>query len=218
MSSAAPVLPSPSGASYTAFAGTRRIAAGQLPDVVRAVAASARERPDEPTPLVFDDGTGRTLELDLRGTPEDAVARALNEVAASTPAATSPEAGPDDAPPVPRGRGRPRLGVVAREITLLPRHWDWLARQPGGASVTLRKLVNEAQRQGTPRDQLRAAQERCYRFMGPVAGNLPGYEEALRALYARQADAFDALTASWPEDVRHYARQLAQGAFANDSS
>ncbi|MGE0498186.1 MAG: DUF2239 family protein [Ramlibacter sp.] len=203
MSSAAPTL---SPAACTAFQGTRRIASGLLPDVVRAVAALMQEQPEQPVPLVFDDESGRTLELDLRGTPDEAVARALA-------AAQQPPASADSPPAAPRSRGRPKLGVVAREVTLLPRHWDWLASQPGGASVTLRKLVNEAQRQGTPRDQMRAAQERCYRFMGPVAGNLPGYEDALRALYAGQADVFETLTAQWPEDVRHYARQLAQGAF-----
>ena len=98
-------------------------------------------------------------------------------------------------------------------MTLLPRHWEWLALQPGGASVALRRLVDEARRTGGAQDQVRLAQERTYRFLNAMAGNLPGYEEAVRALFGRKREAFDAHSAAWPEDVRAYANQLAQGAF-----
>jgi hypothetical protein len=102
--------------------------------------------------------------------------------------------------------------VVAREVTLLPQQWEWLSLQPGGASVTLRKLVDEARR-ATGKNDPRLAQERTYRFLHALAGDLPGYEEALRALYRRQREDFDKASAPWPEDVRRYARKLAQGAF-----
>ena len=115
--------------------------------------------------------------------------------------------------PAPPRRGRPQLGVVAREVTLLPRHWEWLGLQPGGASVALRKLVEEARRTHGSQDAARAAQERTYRFLGPIAGHLPGYEEALRALFGRKGGAFDTVTASWPADIYNYAKKLSHDAF-----
>ena len=108
--------------------------------------------------------------------------------------------------PRPRGPGRPKLGVVAREVTLLPRHWEWLAQQPGGASVAIRKLVEEARRTGEDRDRVRQAQEAAYRFMSAMAGNKPHYEDAIRALFAGEAARFEKLIAEWPADVRDHAR------------
>ena len=109
----------------------------------------------------------------------------------------------------PRGRGRPRLGVVAREVTLLPSHWDWLNAQPGGASVALRKLVDAARRTSGDRDRVRAAQESTYRFISAIAGNLPGFEEATRALFAYDRRRFGDLISGWPQDIRDYAIRLA---------
>jgi hypothetical protein len=189
--------------SYSAFLGTRRIARGELPEVARAACSAVRRAANEPL-LVFDDAEGRQVELDLRGTPAQAAARVL-----ATPAATP---APTGAPT--RARGRPQLGVVAREVTLLPSHWEWLTMQPGGASVALRKLVDEARRTGGAQDQVRLAQERTYRFLHAIAGNLPGYEEAVRGLFGRRRAAFDAAAAAWPEDIRAYALELATKAFA----
>ena len=110
--------------------------------------------------------------------------------------------------------GRPRLGVVAREVTLLPRHWEWLSAQPGGASVALRKLVEEARRVKAPEDRRREAQESAYRFMTVMAGNEPGFEEALRALYSEDRERFEMYSAAWPKDVREHARELAGAAFS----
>jgi len=142
--------------------------------------------------LVFEDTTGRQVDLDSRGTPEEISVRYAEQV-----------------PIEPRGRGRPRLGVIAKEVTLLPRHWDWLNLQTGGASVALRKLVDEARRTSGDRDRVRAAQEAAYRFMSATAGNLPGYEEALRSLFAYDRRRFGDLIAGWPEDIRDYAIKLA---------
>ena len=108
-----------------------------------------------------------------------------------------------------RGRGRPKLGVVGREVTLLPRQWEWLAAQPGGASVALRRLVDEAKRSAGTAPQLRASQEAAYHFMSAMAGNLPGFEEATRALFANDARGFDQQVSTWPEDVRAHAARLA---------
>ncbi|RZJ09421.1 MAG: DUF2239 family protein, partial [Haliea sp.] len=104
--------------------------------------------------------------------------------------------------------GRPKLGVVAREVTLLPAHWDWLGSQPGGASVTLRKLVQEARRAGTSRERMRRSQERCYKFMVALAGNLPGFEEAARALFAGDRNALLGRMKKWPADIREHVVSL----------
>ncbi|WP_326535949.1 DUF2239 family protein [Pseudorhodoferax sp.] len=184
----------PAEAAVTAFLGHRRIGQGPRAAVTRA-ARRALATPAAATAalLAFDDASGAPVELDLR----------TSAAAAASPASTAP-------PPPP---GRPRLGVVAREVTLLPQHWEWLALQPGGASVALRKLVHEARRSLAAQDAQRAAQERCYLFLRAIAGNLPGYEEALRALFRGDQAGFDAATTGWPADVLDHGRLLAEGAF-----
>ncbi|WP_027803108.1 DUF2239 family protein [Paraburkholderia dilworthii] len=195
----------------TAFEGHRLIASGELPAVALAV-NEVLARGEQAPVLVFDDVTAAPVEFDLRGTAEDIVAR-LNhaELAADSDYDASNDAAAG--PGTPRGRGRPRLGVVAREVTLLPRHWDWLNAQPGGASVALRKLVETARVAGEDRDRKRAAQEAVYRFMTALAGNLPDYEDATRALYAGDRPRFEEKISRWPEDVRAYALRLAANAF-----
>ena len=117
-----------------------------------------------------------------------------------------------------RGRGRPKLGVVAREVTLMPRHWDWLDGQPGGASVALRKLVEAAKRSNQGRDRVRQAQEAVHRFMWAVAGSLPGFEEASRAFYRKEYQRFDEIIASWPPDVREHTRGLVKLVIQNEAA
>lgn len=173
--------------SYTAFLEFQQIASGSAAEV----ASALRDKPQGQV-LVFDDTTGTQVDLDTRGTPQE-VARRY----------------PDAAPAEARGRGRPRLGVVAKEVTLLPRHWDWLNAQPGGASVALRRLVDEARATRGDRDRVRAAQEAAYRFTSAVAGNLPAFEEATRALFAYDRRRFGELISAWPADVRDYAIRLA---------
>jgi hypothetical protein len=181
----------------TAFKGPRCIAAGELADVALK-AKTAVDKGEQV--LIFDDTTSESIEVDFRGSAED-VLRRLAQTDGN-------QATPDG----PRGPGRPKLGVVAREITLLPRHWDWLNAQPGGASVALRKLVEEARRANGGKDRVRQSQEATYRFMSIMAGNRPGFEEAMRALFAGHRDRFDQLIAPWPKDVRHHARKLAADA------
>jgi len=194
----------PSGC--TAFAGTRLIAAGDLASVVVRV-KEVIDSDERATILVFDNATSEPIEIDTRGTAEEMLRRM-----AGTPGggASIAVAGPPG-PAGPRGPGRPKLGVVAREITLLPRHWEWLNGQPGGASVALRKLVEEARHANAGRDRLRRAQESSYRFMSAMAGNEPGYEEAIRALFARNRNVFHGLVESWPADVRDHVNKLAAG-------
>lgn len=172
-----------------AFAGDRLLARGPASEVVPAVKAAVDAGE---AVLTFDAATARVIDLDLRGTVEDAVARLI----------PAPE-------PEKRGPGRPKLGVTAREVTLLPRHWDWLATQPGGASVALRKLVECALKDAEGPDRARRAKEAAYRFMTTVAGDRPGYEEATRRLFAGDWSAFDSAVDGWPQDVREAARGLA---------
>ncbi len=193
---------SPSQA-FTVFSGCRRIAAGSLAAVALAV-KQAMASPDAAPVLIFDDNTGRSIDIDVRGSDEEVLAR-LNHPA--PPAAEAAEALAGSAGQ--RGRGRPKLGVVAREVTLLPRHWEWLATQPGGASVALRKLVEAARRTGGDQDRRRRAQERAYHFMSAMAGDLPGFEEAARALFADDRGRLEELTAPWPRDIRNHALALA---------
>lgn len=192
--------------SVTAFAGPERIASGD-PARVATVVAERQRSGDDRALLVFDDQTGAAVDLELQ---------AILQGAAHHPVMSH-----DTDPAVPdvpgrRGPGRPKLGVVAREVTLLPRHWEWLAAQPGGASVALRKLVERARRESGAGDRVRRAQEAAYRFMTAMAGDAPGYEEACRALFAGNAEGFARHVAGWPDDVRAYARELAAPAF-NDT-
>lgn len=184
----------------TAFEGTRMIATGDLAHVA-AETKRVLDRGEKAPVLIFDDATAEPVEVDFRGTVEDVLER--------LPGPKAPEPGS-------RGPGRPRLGVVAREVTLLPRHWDWLNSQPGGASVALRRLVEQARRDSEGSDRIRCAQEAVYRFTSAVCGNLPGYEEALRALYHADRERFERETEAWPTDVRAYTLRLAGGAFPAD--
>jgi hypothetical protein len=180
--------------SLTAFADFNRITSGPRAQVVAQLRAMSFAQ--DVLVRVFDDMTGARLDLDLRAAATD-----------------------EAAPPAPheqaaRGVGRPKLGVVAREVTLLPRHWEWLNRQPGGASVALRKLVEEARRTNEGRDTVRAAREAAYRFMTEIAGDLAGFEEATRALFAGEQPRFESLVAPWPDDVREHLAKLAAAAWS----
>lgn len=191
---------------YTSFDGHRRLASGPLSTVAVAARRAAEGGAAGPV-LIFENATGRQIDVDMRGSDEEVAARLAATVPADDGVQASDEASADG----PRGRGRPKLGVVAREVTLLPRHWDWLASQPGGASVTLRKLVEEARRVGVDRDRVRQGQDRAYHFMLAVAGDLPGFEEATRALFANDRPAFETRLIDWPRDVRDHAVWLAFG-------
>lgn len=194
--------------SYTSFEGHRRIASGPLLANVLAIRQALGEPAAGPV-LIFDDITGRSIDVDIRGS--EAEVRARLATAEPSMAAGMLDGEDAHAPAAARGRGRPRLGVVPREVTLLPRHWEWLATQPGGASVALRKLVEEARRASGEKDRRRQAQERAYQFMLAMAGDLPGFEEATRALFAHEPAKVRDLLASWPDDVRDHAMRLAFG-------
>jgi len=170
-------------ATFVAFAGTTRIAAGSLAEV----ALEAKRTPEGDKGLgvlVFNADTGAVVDLDLRGTEAEVLARyeSVREVSSK--------------------RGRPKLGVVAREVTLLPRHWEWLAHQPGGASVALRKLVEAARKTDREVGVARGRADAAYRFMSAIAGDLPGFEDAARSLFAGDRDRLQMCIQDWPRDIR----------------
>lgn len=176
--------------TYTAFAGDRHIASGPLPVVLRAT-KRCLDSGEPGTLLIFDDQTGEQIDFDLRGSADDVVARAMP---------TRRQA----------GAGRPKLGIVSREVSLLPRHWDWLERQPTSSSAALRRLVDEARRREPGKQRARAAREAASRFMSAMAGDRPGYEEASRALFARDEARFLSLIRRWPPDIRIHLTRMAQ--------
>lgn len=182
----------------TAFEGSTKVAAGDLGAVALVVKVLLETAPGRLI-IIYDDASGQEIDIDFRGSDDEVLARLA-------------------AAPPQRGRGRPKLGVVAKEITLLPRHWDWLAAQPGGASATLRRLVEEARRSNAEKDRQRQAQRACYRFMSAVGGNLPDFEEASRALFAGNLGRLAELISRWPGDVRHHVMKLAVGSVPAEGS
>lgn len=177
--------------TYSAFVGERLLVSGPLETLLRRVKAHV-DRSGEDDLLIFEDETGRQVDFDLRGTADEVVPRAL------------PKPGP----------GRPKLGVVSREVSLLPQHWEWLEAQPHGISATLRRLVDAAKKREPDVARARRAQDAALRFMTALAGNREGFEEACRALYAGDGDRFASFVKRWPKDVRAHAARLAAPAFA----
>lgn len=182
---------------WIAFSGNQRVSSGTPYQVASDVKRFIDLQADQSI-LIFDAETSEPVEMDFRGNLQDILERLPVESKKETPNATKLPT--SDKP----AAGRPKLGVVAREVTLLPRHWEWLSTQPGGASVTLRKLVEHALRVAKETDISRQRQEATYRFMTAMAGNYPGFEEAARALFAGDIDQFKQITGNWPVDVRNH--------------
>lgn len=180
--------------TFTAFLGDAQIAAGPLEQLLPPV-KSKFDKPDCPLILIFDNATGKQVDFELRGSLEGVLAGAI--------------------PPKEKtGPGRPKLGVVAREISLLPRHWEWLEQHPSGASAAIRRLIDDARKKEPSREKTRGAKEATGRVLTALAGDRPGYEEAARALYAGNAERFKQEIKGWPKDVRAYATLLAKDAFS----
>lgn len=175
--------------SYSAFSGDRLIAFGALPEVLCAAKAHV-DTSEDPQLLIFEDRTGRQVDFDFRGSLAEVLTRSLP-------------------PPERTGPGRPKLGVVSREVSLLPRHWEWLEAQPQGISASIRRLVEEARKLNPGEQRARRGREALNKFMTAMAGNRPNYEEATRALFAPDYARFEELVADWPEDIRaHLSRVL----------
>jgi hypothetical protein len=183
---------------YTAFADSKKIASGDVMNVALKVKKFLKTE-SKAHVLIFDDITSNQVEIDFRGTVENVTRRLETLIQPDSEKKSGP--------------GRPKLGVTAKEVTLLPEHWEWLAIQPGGASVTLRKLIEEAKKKNSAKDKIRQSQEAAYKFMTVMAGDLPQYEEALRALYASDEKKFEKMISDWPRDIQAHSLKLAAPAF-----
>jgi hypothetical protein len=188
----------------TAFENLMLIAQG-TPSEVRAELKKLRSQREVASVLVFDDETGE--DFDLEGDKQFAP-----EAAASGDPATLQPATADDPAPKSARPGRPKLGVIPREVTLLPRHWEWLESQPGGASVALRKLVETARKDKAPEDRARRSIEATYRFLSVICGNMSGFEDTARALFRRNWAEFDRLSEAMPRDIGSHLKKLSESA------
>lgn len=181
--------------TYTAFAGDRMIASGDVKTMLVQTKACL-DAGETSQILIFEDHTGKQVDFDFRGAPEEVLARLdSHPLFAAEPKRQT-------------GPGRPKLGIVCREVALLPRHWEWLEQQPNGISAALRRLVDDARKQDPEKEQTRATRDAISRFMTAMAGNLPNYEEALRALYAGNDDQFHLLIKDWPDGIRTHIENL----------
>jgi len=184
--------------TYTAFAGERQIVSADIKTTLLRVKRQFDK--DKNTPiLIFEDSSGKQIDFDLLGTAEQVIERLARHPAFARA---------DGENPLRNGPGRPKLGIVSREVSLLPRHWDWLEKQPSGISGTLRRLVEEAKRLDPDKERARMVREAADKFMWAMAGNFPGFEEATRALYASDGKRFETLILDWPKDIRRYLRRL----------
>jgi len=177
-------------ARYLAFAGPRLVGAGP-PEEILPLLKQRFDADRSEQVLTFDAETGEQVDFDLRGSLAEVLSRA--------------------APP-PRGPGRPRLGVTSREVSLLPRHWEWLEEQPSGISAALRRLVEAAMKAAPQRERARRIREGLTRFLTAMAGDRPQFEEATRALYAGDLARFEDLVQRWPRDIREFAVERAREA------
>lgn len=207
-----PSASAPHQPHFIAFAAGRRLADGTLADVARA-AKIAIDAGEPRAVQVFDDLTSEPWDLDLGGTLEEVVARHHFEQPRVALNARGYPVDAADSPPARTGPGRPKLGVVAREVTLLPRHWTWLNDQPGGASAAIRRLVEAARKSKAPADVVRRARDSVNRFLVATLGDAPGFEEAMRALYAGDEKQFTLHSKEWPADLRSHAVHLAHPVF-----
>jgi hypothetical protein len=178
------------GLTYTAFAGQRRVAIGSLDALLSAVKRHLDD--DGQATLIFEDQTGRQVDFDFRGSIDDVLRRA--------------------GAPAKAGPGRPRLGVVSREVSLLPRQWEWLETHPNGISAALRRLVDDARHNETGIQRGRHIRDAAGKFMWALAGDLPDFEEATRALFARDDSQLGERMAGWPPDIRDHVLRLAADA------
>lgn len=191
------VEPPVAGGPYVAFSGARRVASGSLAEVLPVLKQRFERDPSELV-LVFDVESGRQVDFDVSGTLEEILEREL--------------------PGRQRGPGRPKLGVVSREVSLFPRHWEWLDEQPQGISGALRRLVEQAIRTEPGKERARRARSALSRFLSSMAGDRPNYEEATRALFAGETERFESLVQRWPKDIRDHAIDKARTAASLEAS
>lgn len=174
---------------YTAFRGDTRIITDSLFNV-----ALALQKQSEMNVLVFNDQTGQQIDLDLSGSEDDLKQR-YTEVE------------------YVKKVGRPKLGVISREITLQQKHWNWLDQQSSSASAVIRKLIDKELNDPSSESNIMLAKQAIDHFMLAMLGNMPNYEEATRALYQGNKSHFLALIHNYPKDLKVYLELKAQTAF-----
>lgn len=185
--------------TYTAFEGFQKLISADLEKVLLTVKRRLKANRDSSV-LIFSDSTGKQMDFDLSGTDADVTDRHKIYTMKT-------------APPQPTV-GRPKLGVVPREISLLPSHWEWLNNQTGGASPTIRQLIDEKiKSSSTDRLKVKTSQEVTYKFLSALAGDLPNFEEAVRYLYRSDRKKFLEQVSGWHKDVVDHALRLAADAF-----
>ncbi len=184
--------------TYTAFLESKIFAKGSLKDLVLKIKKHLGKNENNSI-LIFSDSTGNTLDFNFKGS-ETEILKRLEMFVSQKPDEYS-------------GPGRPKLGVISREVSLLPRHWEWLAAQSGGASVTIRRLIDESRKKSSTGESVKQVQEKTYKFLSVVAGDFEGYEEALRALYKRDREKFLKQMEKWPKDIQGYAMRLSETVF-----
>lgn len=185
--------------SYTVFDKFQILSQGSLNEVAIAVKKRLRIQSDARI-LIFSDSTGRQVDLDFSGTEKDTLERLKIYI----PKTASPHT----------GAGRPKLGVIPREISLLPHHWEWLLNQEGGASSAIRRLIDEKNKPALlAKDKIKQAQEVTYKFLSAIAGDLPHFEDVIRFLYRKDKKKFENLMSDWPKDIVKYSTALANQAF-----
>jgi len=182
------------------FVGWELVARGTLDEVVAACRLASAQRPNQRTAF-FDDVSGHAVEAPVAPTATRSPSEGVSPIVRSAPAAER-EASDATGPQRKRGPGRPRLGVVSREVSLLPRHWEWLSAQRGGTSATLRRVIDAARKADGGTTERRRTIDAAHRFLWDIAGDLPCFEELTRALYAEQFQRVADLSCSWPTGVR----------------
>lgn len=183
--------------TYSAFSGDTLVFGGELRPLLSHLKGLLDAEPRREL-LIFEDDSGKQVEFDFRGSLDEVLAR--------------------EAPPPRTGPGRPKLGVISREISLLPRHWEWLERQPSGISAALRRLVEAEMKRDPERQRALQARAATGRVMTTLAGNRENFEEALRALYAGEGARFRQLVRGWPSDIKKHLLRLAEPSFVEASA
>ena len=175
--------------TYVAFYGNQQVAVGELTDMLTKTTIFLKEKQTTGTDteplLIFNEQNGSQIDFDFRGSLEEILERALPKQKK-------------------RRAGRPKLGVISREITLLPRHWEWLESQTKSASASLRLLVEEAMKREGGEAKIKKNIAVTDRIMMVMAGNLTYFEEASRALNARNVERFEECVSTWPDDIKIY--------------
>ena len=113
------------------------------------------------------------------------------------------------------GPSEPRRGLPRGITAAAP--LGMAGTEPNGASAAIRRLVDEARKRDPEGERAREAATASSRFMSAIAGNMPGFEEASRALFAHDGARFADLISAWPGDIRAQLQRMAGPWFESKS-